>query len=38
MEERNKERDMDLHSQEGGIEETSLNKIANVLERHNVSH
>ena len=38
MEERNRERDKDLYSHEGGIEETSLNKIANVLERHNMSH
>ena len=38
MEERSKERDMDIYSQEGGIEKTSLNRIGNVLERHNVAH
>lgn len=38
MEERSKVRDMDLYGQEGGIEETSLNKIGNVLERHKVAH
>jgi len=38
IEERSKERDKDLYSQEGGIEETGLNKIGGVLERHNVAH
>jgi hypothetical protein len=28
---------MDIYRQEGGIEETSLKRIGNVLERHNVA-